>query len=128
MDVSIFLAKIIGLYSIIIGLALLFNAKYYQYASKQIVENDGVLFVFNVFSLAIGLLLVVSHNIWIMDWRVLITLFAWVTLLRSITRLYFPTFVQTKSASLLKNSTVIIIGGVISVIVGLFLCYHGFFS
>lgn len=128
MDVSIFLAKVIGLYLIIFGLPFLFNAKYYQTASKQIIENDGSMFALNVITLILGVLLVVAHNIWVMDWRVVITLLAWITLLRSIVRLYFPTFIQTKATSLLKSSTLIVVSGIVSVIIGLFLCYHGFFS
>jgi hypothetical protein len=38
----------------------------------------------------IGLLIVVSHNIWVKDYRVVITIFGWLSLVKGIAYMAFP--------------------------------------
>ena len=38
----------------------------------------------------VGLLIVVTHNVWMSGWPVLVTLIGWISLLQGIARLYIP--------------------------------------
>jgi len=40
--------------------------------------------------LAVGLLIVVDHNVWVPDWPVLITIIGWILILQGLMRLFVP--------------------------------------
>ena len=127
MNASIVLAKILGLYLIISGIGLLLNRKYYQSAAYNLAKNDGLLLFCSVIALILGLILVVFHNIWVANWPVIITVLAWLTLLKGGVRLLFP---QTagKSARLLNDDRIYYSMLAICILLGLYLAYHGFSS
>ena len=45
----------------------------------------------------LGLVTVVLHNIWVMDWRVAITILGWTTLFKGITKIAFPEHVNKRA-------------------------------
>jgi len=50
----------------------------------------------------LGLITVVLHNIWVMDWRVAITILGWTTLLKGVEKIGFPDRVK-KTARMFKD-------------------------
>lgn len=127
MTTSIVLAQIIGLYLVLISFALLMNKAYYQEALITMSQNSGVMFLIAVISLLCGILLVVFHNIWVFDWRVVITLLAWLGFWKGVVRLFFPTAIVKWSQSLQNNCVYYSSLGVCAVL-GLYLIYKGFFN
>lgn len=75
-------------------------------------------------TLIIGLLLVTSHNLWVSDWRILITLLAWFTLFKGVYRLYLPALSQ-RSLQIWRNPAVLSITGLAMIVFGTFLLYCG---
>jgi len=62
---------------------------------KQLFEfarDDKFLILFSVIAIILGLLSVIAHNVWVADWRLIITLFGWFTLIKGITQFAFPGF------------------------------------
>ncbi len=47
---------------------------------KDFAIQRGVLLLNAIITPIIGILLVVSHNLWVADWRVVITIIAWLIL------------------------------------------------
>lgn len=126
MTATIILAKILGLYLVIVGAALLINQKYYKTALTNTVKNEGSLLIIGVFTLIFGLLLVVFHNIWVFNWPVIITLIAWATLIKGAVRLLYPK-IAGKSVKILNNKPVYFAILILLIIIGLFLIYKGFY-
>ena len=62
----------------------------------------------------LGLVTVVLHNVWVMDWRVAVTILGWATLLKGIMKIGFPGHVN-KQAQMFKGGQ-ILWGGVIFLI------------
>lgn len=90
MDLSLFLAKVLGLYFVIVIAACVFRWREFQKAFDDIERSRGFILMGGVWALLLGLLLVVSHNIWEPDFRGAITLLGWLTLLKGFVRLFFP--------------------------------------
>ena len=89
MDISIFLAKFWGWYFITFFVLLIVNPK----RIKQLFEyTKDEKFMITTSSLAItlGLINIIAHNLWVSDWRLIITLFGWISLIKGITRFAFP--------------------------------------
>ena len=124
MELSIFLAKVLGLYLVIVPVVVLVNRKHLPRLVEEFSTNLGLNILASVFALVLGLLLVVSHNIWSRDWRVLITVLAWLTLAKGVVRLLFLEQMQKLAALSLKPWWGAAL--VLCLLVGLYLSYVGF--
>ena len=100
MEVSIFLARFLGGFYIIFGL-LFITAKT---LGRVIEMTDNKSFVISTgyISLLMGLATVVLHNLWVPDWRVVITILGWSTLIKGILKIGFPDFIN-KQAQIFKG-------------------------
>lgn len=90
MDLSIFLAKALGIYLLIMGMAMVLNRTSVRAIVFDMTRNPSLLFLTGVMALIIGILMVLSHNLWVMDWRVLVTIMGWLSLIKGSARVLFP--------------------------------------
>ncbi len=91
MDISIFLAKFWGWYFIIFFVLLIVYPK----RIKQLFEyakDEKFIIIISFLAIVIGLLNIIVHNIWVFDWRIIITLFGWFALFKGISLFAFPQF------------------------------------
>jgi len=126
MTTSIILAKILGIYFTILSIAMLANVEEFKRRFEGFSHDSALLFFGTIVSFIIGIILIVFHNVWVMDWRVLITLIAWLTFLKGVLYLFHPKTVQTLVV-VYQSNRAIYITGTITLALGLFLDYKGFF-
>ncbi len=91
METSLFLAQFWGWFMVTFFFLLIIYPK----RIKQLFEfarDDKFLILFSVIAIILGLLSVIAHNVWVADWRLIITLFGWFTLIKGITQFAFPGF------------------------------------
>ena len=89
MNISIFLAKFWGWYLIIFFLILSFNPK----RIKQIfadLKDEKFLIITAFIAIMIGLLNILFHNIWELNWKLIITLIGWISLFIGLALFIFP--------------------------------------
>ena len=127
MDISIFLAKILGLYYTIMAIAMLVNPQTIRTMMNEI-KYPGFLFMGGAIALLVGILLTVSHNIWIANWEVIITIIGWLILLKGTLLLIFPDFMIRMSKNFLQNKTAYYVADGVIFILGIYLSYVGFIS
>lgn len=126
MATSLFLAKVFGLYMIIMGAVFLFSYARFQRAINAYFADPALILITAIMTTVMGILLVVSHNIWVWDWRVIVTLLCWTVLIKGLGWLLFPDYLVTFSTKW-NNKGVIAISMLLSMLVSLCLLYHGFF-
>lgn len=90
MENSILLAKFIGPYITLVGIALLFNLKTCRRIMEDFFKNSALVYVTGLITFVAGMAIVLFHNIWVLDWRVIITLFGWNTLIKGGMAYHFP--------------------------------------
>ncbi len=74
MDFSIILAKTYGIYLFFTGLSLLISPQRYRNWYNDILSDDRRQLFGGLFALLIGSFIIAVHNIWVADWRVVLTL------------------------------------------------------
>lgn len=124
METSLFLAKALGLYMAIACFGLLVNIR----ARKAIIhafEDEGRIVLSGVTALIIGILIVISHNVWTYDWRVIITLSGWAALLKGIARIYFVGYTKKWITSGISSSWYTF-GLIVATALGAYLTCKGF--
>ena len=125
METSIFLAKVMGIYLAIEGLALIVNKKYLMKAIHGLLKTKGIIYIFSFFVLILGIMLVVGHNVWTADWVGLVTLLGWLVLIKGVFNVLFPK-IGLKLAEKFTPSSWYTPTGVALIIMGAYLAANGF--
>jgi hypothetical protein len=87
---SVFLALIIGGYATLMSLAFLIHRERYKKMIVEYANNHALMTLSSAIGLILGLLIVTSHNVWVGNWRILITLTGWFLLIKGVVCLFFP--------------------------------------
>ncbi len=125
METSLFLAKLLGPFFVIVGIGLLINPDRYRIAAAEVVDSRALLYGFGALALGGGLAIVLTHNVWVWDWPVIITVIGWLMIVRGTSRILFPQQVGDLAARML-GSRVLLVSGAIVLVLGAILCWRGF--
>lgn len=128
MHKSVFLAKVIGWYCVILSLVILFRQQHLQMIFQQIAATQALLFIIGIFTLILGLIMVLNHNIWELKWPLLITLISWLTLLSGIFRLVYPETGLQAGLWIFENTSWLTVSAVIYLLIGVYLLYKAYSS
>lgn len=90
METSIFIAKILGPYCLIVALGGLFNLKAYQRVIDEFTANTAMIYLSGIMALLFGLLILQYHHMWVFNWRVIITILGWVGIIKGVYLIFFP--------------------------------------
>lgn len=95
MEISIFFAKLWGSFFVIFGLLFVITKQ----LGKTIEMTDNKAFVISTgyISLLMGLVTIILHNVWVLDWRIAITILGWSTLLKGIGKIGFPELIHRQA-------------------------------
>lgn len=125
---TLFLATVIGWYLIITSLFLLLRHKQVKAVMTDILANRGLFFILAVITLIFGLLMVASHNLWVMEWTVVVTILSWLVLISGLIRLFFPEIVIKKAHFYIIHSKKMTIPALVSIFIGLFLLFNVYYT
>jgi len=124
MDVSIFLAKVIGIYVTATTLSFFVNKRTFALVFR-LSDTPEEIYVSGIINLLVGAIIVSLHNVWVSDWRLLITFVGWTALVKGAIRIFWPSLVVAELKDLKKVPW---LGWLILVALamGLYLLYVGF--
>ena len=123
---SIFLAKLIGPFALVLGLALLLNAAVMRGIVDEVLASPALIFLSGAITLPAGLAIVLVHHRWIADWRSLITLLGYLTTLAGLIRMLAPHMATRLKRRVTIGPTALRGIGAGYVVVGAVLCYFGY--
>ncbi len=124
---TIFLSKLLGLYCVVVGLAMFAHAQATMEMIKVLVRDTPALYIAGIFALAIGLAMVLGHNIWSGGvLPVVVTIIGWLALLKGLLVLFLPA--HADEGLFLGGHYVVhyYVKAAITVILGIYLTYGGF--
>ena len=128
MQTSIFLAKLIGPVMLAAAIGLLLNREAYRAMSRDFLDSPPLIYVSGVLVMTAGIAIVLYHNVWALDWRVIITLFGWMGAIGGAVRIICFSWVKRVGEAMLDKSWAMTIGGVVWLILAAVLCYYGYFA
>lgn len=126
MNTSKFLSKAIGIYFIIVSTALVFRRHEMVSFMNELINNAPIMFYIGFVTLILGILMVVSHNIWEWSWRTIITIIGWIVLIEGVSILFFPQCINEITSFFISHANSLYISAAIDLALGLFLVYRGF--
>jgi len=124
---TIFLSRLLGLYSLVIGLAMFAHRQATLETIKAMMHNGPAMYISGVIALAAGLAMVLGHNVWrggVLP--VVVTLVGWLSLIKGVSILFLSA--QFEEGTFLGGYIEhrFYLNAAIAIIVGAYLTYAGF--
>ncbi len=126
METTLFLAKVFGLYLLAMGLLMALRRKDLSATVEALADNRPLVFLVGVLVLILGLVLVVSHNVWIAGWPLVVTVLSWLVLTKALAYLLLPFEVTARLVRWLNRPAWFVMGGALWAALGFFLAGKGF--
>jgi hypothetical protein len=122
-----FFARLLGLWIVLAVLSMIGNRQATLAALSAVFADPGLIFVTGVFTLVIGIAVVVSHNRWSGGaLPIIVTCYGWVALLKGLLFLCMPVAAQTALYIMLHFERFFYEYLAISLVLGAYLTYGGF--
>ena len=126
MQTSHYLAQLIGPTLIVIGLGMLINRNGYRAMAREFLGSRALIYLAGIFAFVPGLAMVLAHNVWAADWRIIITILGWLALIGGIFRILFPQEVTRLGTRMIENPSTMLTGGIVMLVLGAILSFFGF--
>lgn len=118
--ISFVLAQLFAVVYFTAGLGILIGPKHYEQMAEDFFDNKGLVFITGFFTLVLSYLILAVHNVWAYDWRVLITVFGCLGLVKGFFLICFPRLMQAFVRYYLTIDKALIYDGIIALIFGVF--------
>jgi uncharacterized membrane protein len=126
MQTSRFLAQLIGPVLLVIGIGMLANRAGYRAMAQEFLKSRALIYIAGLLALVPGLALVLTHNVWAADWRLIVTLLGWLAVIGGVFRIVFPQEVTRIGARMIARDDTLVVGGVVMLALGIVLSFYGY--
>jgi hypothetical protein len=126
MTTSIFLAKLIGPVCLVVGFALLVNGAVYRTLAQEFLDSPALIVLSGLLTMPAGLAIVLHHNVWIADWRILITILGWLAVFGGAIRILAPQRAASVGRTIFANPATMRFSTGVYLAIGALLCFFGY--
>ena len=126
MDLTILLAKVLGLFLIVIGALIVLRRSYFMPVFGSYPEERLIRAVVSMAEVLAGLFLVVMHNQWSPLPAAVVTIIGWLVLLEGLLYLVLPDDLVGRFIATFNSEGWYIAGGVLAIVAGAYLAAFGF--
>lgn len=126
MMLTVLLAKVIGSYMVIGGVALLIRKRFFMSAFSSLVEDKGQRFLLSAIDILFGLFVINLHQDWSTLPAGIVTLVGWVSFLKGVVAVFAKDSALEKFATQFKVKKWYFPEAIVVIVVGLYLVAFGF--
>ena len=127
MQNSIFIARLVGPIMLAVALALFINRNDFKAMAEEFLQSRALLYLSGIITMAAGVAIVLTHNVWVANWRAVITVLGWLMTVGGAIRIVFPGRTQAWGRDFLRHSMGTLIAGGIWLAFGAVLTFYGYF-
>ncbi len=123
MEISLLVAKVLGVYLVVSGCFLIFKGKTLPHLLQDFFDHPAIVYLTGVILIFLSSLFLVEHNVWDGSWRTAVTILMWMTLFKWAAYIFFPEVLHRMVNKKVLNS--LSLYGLIAIIAGVYLFYLG---
>jgi hypothetical protein len=124
---TVFLCRLIGLYLVLVALAMLVNARASFLAINGLMNSGPMIFLLGVITIPAGVAMVLCHNVWTGGAApVIVTLIGWITLLKGLLYLCLPPQTIASLFGELHYDAFFFVISLVALVAGVYLAWVGF--
>lgn len=126
MQTSIFLARLIGPVMALVGISLLMNETAFRKMAMEFLRSPALIFLSGMILMPAGLAVVLNHNVWVLNWPLIITLLGWIAVISGALRVFAPDRALKIGKKAIASKEITTAAATFWLVIGAVLCYFGF--
>lgn len=123
MSISLFVAKLLGVYLVVSGLFLLFRGKTVAHMMKDFFDHPAVIYLTGTILVFLSSIMLLKSNIWDGTWRTIVTVIMWLLLIKGLAYIFVPEMLRKMVSK--KFLEAVNLYGLIAIAAGIYLFYVG---
>ncbi|OGG39734.1 hypothetical protein A2118_02955 [Candidatus Kaiserbacteria bacterium GWA2_50_9] len=123
MEISLVAAKVLGIYLIISGAFLMFRGQTLPNILKDFFGHPAIVYLTGVILIFLSSVFLVQNNVWDGTWRTIITILAWVVLIKGVAYIFAPEVLQRMVTK--KMMDALNLYGLVALVAGVYLFFIG---
>jgi hypothetical protein len=123
---SVFLARLIGPVMLAVGIGILVNGEVYRVLADEALRSRALIYMSGLLTMTAGMAVILTHNQWVANWPVLITVLGWLAAIGGAVRIVAPQGTERVGRAVLKHKHGLTIGGAVWLALGAILCFFGY--
>lgn len=123
---EIWISKFLGPVIFALAIPMIFAPKSLNEVTKAFLEDKPLILISGVLAMTAGLSIVNSHNVWRLDWTLIVTLFGWALVIGGASRIITPHFITGAGGTMIGSPKTTMIIGMLWVVLGGFLTFKGY--
>ena len=121
MDIIFLVAQVFGIYLIVAGFFIIFRGKTLPHLMKDFFDHPAIGFLTGIILIFLSSIYLIQYNIWDGTWKMIVTLFVWIVMLKGLAYIFIPEVLN--EISFKKFKKFFFIYGLFAIIVGLYLFF-----
>ena len=121
MDTIILVSKILGIYLVVSGLFLLIKGRTIPHLLKDFFNHPATVYLTGIILIFLSSMYLIQYNIWDGTWKTLVTIFAWIVMLKGVLYIFCPQALNDMAVKNFKGAFGIY--GVTAIVVGVYLFF-----
>ena len=123
---EIWISKFLGPIIVALSIPMIFTPVRLQATTRQFLADSPLVLVSGVLAMAAGLAIINTHNIWVLNWPLIVTLFGWAMAIGGAARVAAPAVVNDVGTAMMNRPVLTRTMGVTWGILGAFLAFKGY--
>jgi hypothetical protein len=123
---AIWISKFLGPIIVALAIRMVFAPTSLQETTRRFLADGPLVLITGVLALAAGLSIVNTHNVWVLDWTLIVTLLGWALVLGGASRIVAPRIVDQVGGAMMDRPTTTRIIGSFWGVLGAFLVFKGY--
>ncbi len=123
---EIWISKLLGPVLLVLGIPMIITPTSLQETTRRFLADSPLVLISGVLAMTAGLSIVNTHNVWVLDWTLIVTLLGWALVLGGAVRIVAPRVVDKVGSEMMDRPTMTRIAGAFWAILGAFLTFKGY--
>jgi uncharacterized membrane protein HdeD (DUF308 family) len=125
METSIFLAQLMGIFSLAMGFSMLAKRKMLISIFHELSDSRALSYILGTLMFLLGLLVILNHNVWELSPRIIITIIGWIILVEGGSYLFVSKETLSRYLAFLDNRKIYYVIAFGYLVLGSYLAYFG---
>ncbi len=123
---AIWISKFLGPVILALSIPMIVAPQGLQETTRRFLADRPLVLISGVLAMTAGLTIVNTHNVWVPDWTLIVTLFGWALVLGGASRIVAPRIVDRIGGAMMDRPTMTRIVGIFWAFLGAFLAFKGY--
>ncbi len=123
---AIWISKFLGPVILALSIPMIVTPSNLQETTRRFLADSPLVLISGVLAMTAGLSIVNTHNVWVLDWTLIVTLFGWALLLGGASRIVAPRVVDRVGGAMMDRPTMTRIVGAFWALLGAFLTFKAY--